>query len=284
MTGTAISVFAPAPSIIRTWHVVRSAYAHGGRCGDVAFALLLSSGCTAIVVIDVAGHGAARAPLSSAIADAITAALLSDASPGAALGCADERLRTFDDESPYAVAFVALVHPALRTVVYASAGHDVAFALADDGRVRQLAPTVPMLGIPVAVRVRDGAFALGATETLVIVTDGVADSRPAGSNHFFGAERTARAVARSLRAGGDPARAVLDAACAHAHGRQADDIAIAVTRVERLWTTWPVPLSRTASRFIQLRDVRPHDLQCAHGPKCGGVVQRRVARDRIKCR
>ena len=91
----------------------------GALCGDVAFALRLDSGRTALVVIDIAGHGTARAPLSAALADTIAVALRHDESPAGALAAADEQLRTFDDASPYAVGFVALVHPVLRTVVYA---------------------------------------------------------------------------------------------------------------------------------------------------------------------
>lgn len=224
-------VASPPPSIVRIWHCVRAAHGEDGYCGDTAFAIPLASGRTAIVVIDVAGHGAARASLASAIGDAIGVPLVLGASPAQALGCADERLRTFSDECPYAVAFVALVHPALRTVAYASAGHDMAFILSDDGRIRHLGPTAPMLGMPVAASPCDAVLALDAPMTLVIATDGVADSRPAGSNDWFGAERTARTVARSLRDGDDPACAVLDAALAHAHARQADDIAVAVARV-----------------------------------------------------
>jgi serine phosphatase RsbU (regulator of sigma subunit) len=202
----------------------------GECCGDMVFVLPLDSGRKAIVVIDIAGHGLARAPLSSAIAEAINEALQGDASPSVALQRADELLQTFEDESPYAVAFVAVVHPAVRTVVYASAGHDVAFTLADDGRIRHLMPTAPMLGIPLRNHACDATFVLDPTETLVVATDGVGDSRPAGSDHFFGAGRTARAVARSLRSGTDPARAVLEAAYAHGGDYLADDAAAVIAR------------------------------------------------------
>lgn len=218
------------PSAFMVSSAVRGC-AGGERCGDMAFVLPLDSDRTAIVVIDVAGHGAARAPLSSALADEVTSGLRRDGSPAAALACADQRLRTFDDEFPYAVAFVALVHPALRTVIYASAGHDVAFTLAADGRIRHLAPTASMLGIPLANNACDAAFVLDPTETLVIATDGIADSRPAGSDQLFGASGTARAVARSLRDGSDPARTVLEAAYAHGGGRPTDDAGIVVVRV-----------------------------------------------------
>jgi sigma-B regulation protein RsbU (phosphoserine phosphatase) len=194
--------------------------------------LPLSSGRTAIILIDVAGHGAARAALSSAVADEIVTALVHDESPSVALDRADQLLRTVDDEIPYAVAFVALAHPALGTVVYASAGHDVAFTLADNGAIRQLMPTAPMLGIPLANNACDAVFTLDPTETLVIVTDGVSDSHQAGSSDFFGATRTALAATRSRIDGTDPSKAILEAARAHVGGVQADDAAALVVRLQ----------------------------------------------------
>jgi phosphoserine phosphatase RsbU/P len=233
----------------------------GGELGgDAAFVLPLDSGRTGIVVIDVAGHGAARAPLSSAIADEITAGLRCDGSPAAALGRADAFLRTIDDESPYAVAFVAVVHPSLRTVVYASAGHDVAFALADDGRIRDLPPTAPMLGIPIANHACEAIFVLDPTETLVVATDGISDSRPAGSDDFFGAIGTAHAVTRSLRAGTDPAQGVFEAACAHGGGDQADDVAVIVARL------LPWRPRRSADRQFRPRSIRFDDARNADVP------------------
>jgi sigma-B regulation protein RsbU (phosphoserine phosphatase) len=202
------------------------------RCGDVAFVVPLETGRTGIVVIDVAGHGAARAPIAWTLAAEISASLQVDGSPAAALGQADERLCAVDDESPYAVAFVAVVHPVSRTVVYASAGFDAAFALADNGRIRHLPPTATMLGISLAKHACDAVFTLSPNETLVIATDGISDSRPAGSHDFFGATGTALAVLRSRIAGTDPALAVLEAARAHEGAVQADDDAVLVVRLQ----------------------------------------------------
>jgi serine phosphatase RsbU (regulator of sigma subunit) len=225
---------ATAPSILTVSSSVRSCEG-GARCGDVVRTLPLRSGHTAIIVIDIAGHGAGRAPLSSAIADEITTALSHGDSPASALDKADQRLRTIDDETPYAVAFVAVLHPILRTVVYASAGHDVAFTLGDDGRVRYLMPTAPMLGIPLANHACDAVFVIDTTQTLVIATDGISDSRPAGTDQLFGAIGTVRALTRSLREGCDLAQAVLEAARAHEGGRPADDVAVVIARLG----SWP---------------------------------------------
>lgn len=221
----------PTGSHVRAWTAVRAAGGHEVPCGDRAFVLQLNSGRTAFITIDIASHGTSRAPLSSALAQMIATSLRCDGSPAAALGCADEWLRTVDDEYPYAVAFVAIVNPIAWTVVYASAGHECAFTLGDDGRIAQLMPTAPMLGILLTFNPCDAVFCLNPAQTLVVATDGVAESRPAGSVDFFGAEGAAREVARSLRTGADPAHGALEAACIHAGGCQVDDAGILIVQL-----------------------------------------------------
>ena len=87
-----------------------------------------------------------------------------------------------------------------------------------------------MLGIPVALYPCDAVLRMEPHETLVLATDGVADSRPAESIDFFGTTGTARAVAQSLRAGGNPALDLL----ASARGRQVDDAGIMIARIAPL--------------------------------------------------
>jgi Stage II sporulation protein E (SpoIIE) len=100
-----------------------------------------------------------------------------------------------------------------------------------DGQVRPLHQTAPMLGVPFQVRPCDALHALAPSETLVVVTDGVSDSRPSDTMNFFGADRTARVVARSLDRGDNPAQSVFAAACAYAGDRQADDIGILIALI-----------------------------------------------------
>lgn len=218
----------PASFGIRTWQAVQAADLDGGACGDRALTLLLDSGRTAAVLLDIAGHGPKRAELSSAVAEVIVSSLVSDPSPAVALGCADRTLRTSDAEFPYALAFLAIVHPVLRTVVYASAGQDCAFVLGRDKHIRSLPPTAPMLGIPLTLNPCDALFYLEPTETLIIATDGISESRPPGSVAFFGVAGVAGAVAGSLRSGDDPALGVLEGARVHAGGKLADDAAVVV--------------------------------------------------------
>jgi serine phosphatase RsbU (regulator of sigma subunit) len=223
----------PLPLTLQTWHAEREAFAQVGPCGDQTMLLPFSAGRIALVVIDVTGHGPARARLCVLVADAITTSLRYNSSPANALVAADAQLRESGDEHPYAVAFVAVADPRNGLVRYASAGHDCAFVLDDRGGLRHLAQTAPMLGIPLALQAYDAFLRLGADETLVIATDGIAESRPPGTVDFFAADGTARAVRRSLQNGSDPARATLDAACNHACGTQINDAAIVVANIRR---------------------------------------------------
>ena len=225
---------------MHTSTVRRAAYGLPGPCGDEARVVKFISGHIGVVVVDIAGHGGTRAPLSSAVADEMLAGLVKKRSPAAALGYGDRALRMLDDDVPYAVAFAALINPTRRTLVYASAGHDLAFTIDHRGRVCDLKPTAAMLGVPMAINPCDALTQLDPDSALVIATDGIADSRPAGSTEFFGAVRAAAAVRRSLAAGYDPAFAVYDAAVAHAGGHQSDDATVVVVHAraalaDELW-------------------------------------------------
>jgi serine phosphatase RsbU (regulator of sigma subunit) len=181
-------------------------------------------------MVDATGHGRAPAPVSSALTGSIVGAVLRGVSPAGALRRADERVRSFGGELPYAVAFVAIVDPQ-QGVLYASAGHDLAFTLHDDGHIDELEPTAPMLGVSRAFHAGETRIAFDKTQTLAIASDGVADSHPAGTQTFFRSAAVARVVARALFENEDPARAVLEAALAHDGGRQRDDMSVVVARI-----------------------------------------------------
>jgi sigma-B regulation protein RsbU (phosphoserine phosphatase) len=215
---------------IRTWKISRSAEACGGPSGDRIFSLPLRSGRTAVVSLDIAGHGSSRATLSLAVARTIIASLTRDPSPAVALGYADRYLRTSGDTLPYAVAFIALLHTQHRSVLYASAGHDCAFILDSCGHARPLATTTPMLGVPLTVNPIDVICELSPADLLVIATDGISDSRPAGSRSFFGADGAARAIVSAWQSEFDPAAAAFAAALAHAEGRLSDDASVLVAQ------------------------------------------------------
>lgn len=226
----------PQPLRVRTATAVAAAYDEAGVCGDAIRVANSYDGAFAFALVDVAGHGAARAPLSRAVGDAVMAALVAGATPSAALAAGDARLRCCDDECPYAVAFAARLHPRSGSLVYAVAGLELAFVLDRGGRQWPLAPTAPMLGIPWPLHPCDGVRSFAQGGTLVVASDGVGDSRPAASVDFFGAERAAAVVEHAIVAGADAAHALVAAARSHAGNVLRDDAAALVVRVQEMET------------------------------------------------
>lgn len=215
---------------LRTAAAVRG-FGGAVRCGDAIRRMDLRSGCQTLVLVDVAGHGAERSFLSAVLAETIETALLARRSPAAGLLAGDAFLRECGDETALAVAFAAVVNPATGAIRYASAGHETAFVLTPDGRPIELAPTASMLGVPMPFGACDAVRRLHPGDALVAATDGVSDSRPAGTTDFFGLARGALSVFGALRAGRDPALALLDDALAHAQGLVRDDSAAIVAYI-----------------------------------------------------
>jgi serine phosphatase RsbU (regulator of sigma subunit) len=217
------------PAVLHTAAVVRCQQRQG-RCGDVAATFRLPSGNHALIVIDAAGHGEARAQLADIIAEVMIATLTCEESPGQAVFLAHEWLATSREALPYAVAFAAIVHPLSGTVLYACAGLEIAFVIGANGRARRLVPTSPMLGIPIRTEPCEAALTLRLADSLVVTTDGVGDSRRIGSTNFFGMSGAIRAAARTNGSPRRCAEAILNAALDHAAGVVVDDAAVAIVR------------------------------------------------------
>jgi hypothetical protein len=214
-----------APAVFQTAAIVRCQQSRG-RCGDVAATFRLPSGNHGLLVIDAAGHGEAGAHLADVIAEVMITTLTCEESPGQAVFLAHEWLATSREELPFA----AVVQPLTGTVFYACAGMEIAFVMAASGRAQRLTPTAPMLGIPTRCAPREAAFTLRTSDSLIVATDGVGDSRRIGSTTFFGINGAIRTAARTHGNARRCAEAILDAALAHAAGIAVDDAAVAIIR------------------------------------------------------
>lgn len=221
--------FLAPPARISTSVAIRAAHGETGPCGDAARVTTLIDGRIGLAVVDIAGHGAPCATISAKVLNILFNSLALDASPAIALVEADRYMRQAPLENPYAVAFVAVMNPLTRTVAWASAGHELAFMLHEDGARYDLHATSPMLGIPLTLRPCEAVT--GPLRTLVVATDGVGDSRPPHSNDFFGTARAADAVRAVLRTDDDPASHLLRVADEHGRNQQRDDAAAIVARM-----------------------------------------------------
>jgi serine phosphatase RsbU (regulator of sigma subunit)/CHASE3 domain sensor protein len=139
----------------------------------------------ALVVVDIAGHGATEGILALRCKEMLRTALTSGAAPGAALDTTAEVLGNLGDEV-FLTAFVAVIDTADGRVRYANAGHPPAFVIGDHDVV-SLEPTGPLVGL-LAPGWATAESRIGPGANLCAYTDGVIETR-SPDNEFFGPER-----------------------------------------------------------------------------------------------
>ncbi|MBL7495408.1 SpoIIE family protein phosphatase [Frankia sp. CNm7] len=230
--------------------------AEGELAGDWFDAFETPDGRVAVVVGDVAGHGATCGVFALRLKQLLTAALSRGAEPATAVQWVVEALG--DTGETFATALVALVDPGGGEVVYANAGHPDALVLragtrtyleddpdeeaglasfldlddeealdhlAKPGDVEPLASTGPLMSSLVA---EPGAWRLGRLrldpgDVLFVYTDGLIEARD-GDNRLFGRSRL---VEELVRVDGRPPGQLLEDVFAavrqHAPGRPSDD-------------------------------------------------------------
>ena len=153
--------------------------AHGVLAGDWWGALPLEGGRTALLLLDVAGHGELAGLVLQRLRSVMTVALRSGFDAGTAL---TRGAVSFSDaaDGRFATALVAVVDPAAGTIAWANAGHPAGWLLpgGDCARRTTLAPTGPLLS------------ALGGTwatesvpftpdDVLLVWSDGLVEARDA---------------------------------------------------------------------------------------------------------
>ncbi len=112
--------------------------------GDWFDALVLSDGRVVVSVGDVAGSGLQAAVLMSNVRQLIRGAAHVYANPMMMFDVADRTLSSEHEES-MVTAFVGVIDPSRRTMLYASAGHLPALLRTPDGRILELqAPGAPL--------------------------------------------------------------------------------------------------------------------------------------------
>jgi serine phosphatase RsbU (regulator of sigma subunit)/CHASE3 domain sensor protein len=139
----------------------------------------------ALVVVDIAGHGATEGILALRCKEMLRTAITSGAAPGTALGTTAEILGDMGDEV-FLTAFVAVIDTADGRVRYANAGHPPAYVVGADDIV-SLEPTGPLVGL-LAPGWHTAEAVIGPGDNLCAYTDGLIETRNV-DNEFFGPER-----------------------------------------------------------------------------------------------
>ncbi len=140
-----------------------------------------------VLLGDVTGKGVEAASMTSLVRHGARFLSKHEQSPGKILSRLNEELR----EQPgmwLCSALCARLHR--DRVVISSAGHPAPFIVREDGRIREIGVTGPILGAWSGGASVERSVVIAPDETLFLFTDGVVDTR--GETERFGAQRLKR--------------------------------------------------------------------------------------------
>jgi PAS domain S-box-containing protein len=200
--------------------------------GDYYDYLRLPHGGLALAVGDVSGHGFDAALHMVQARTMLRAVILTQSDPGAALSQMNSLLLDELDEHRFMTLVLACVHPELRTLRYASAGHTTGYLIDSGGGLKaELRST----GVPLGL-IRGASFesvevaGLEEGDIVALFTDGIVES--VDDEAYYGPEGALKAL-RSHRhaSASDIVHRVCESAQAFARGPQTDDMTIVVCKV-----------------------------------------------------
>jgi hypothetical protein len=202
--------------------------------GDFYDVLALEDGRLAIAVGDVAGHGVSSGLVMSMAKSALAVQVTFDPDVSAVFNTLNRTVFQTARKRLLATLCYALLDPARRELVYASAGHLFPYRVTVEGMVEALESVAYPLGVRGKLVVEPRTARLSAGDTLFLFSDGIVEARPEGSEEVFGFERLEQSLAVHARLGVDRLRdAVLsDVARFTAHAPREDDQTIVVLRLE----------------------------------------------------
>ncbi|HWH13792.1 MAG TPA: SpoIIE family protein phosphatase [Miltoncostaeaceae bacterium] len=212
--------------------------------GDFYDAEVLPDGRLAVLVGDMAGHGAASAAQAAGLRFGWRTLLAVDPAPSTVLPALNRQLAR--PELRADGLFASLLHLVIGpdgTGEFALAGHPPPLVLSADGCAELLPDGIgPLLGVMDRAAWPVTAVRLAPGETLVAFTDGLIEARraPAGANgggasEVFGVARACEILERESRAAVQArVERLVDAARRHDGGRLRDDVV--VLAVERIRT------------------------------------------------
>lgn len=159
--------------------------AEGVVAGDCYDLFTTRDGSIALVVVDIAGHGATEGILALRCKEMLRTAITSGDAPGTALDTTAEILGDMGEEV-FLTAFVAVIDTGDGCVRYANAGHPPAYVVSPDD-VTPLDPTGPLVGL-LAPGWETAEVVMGPGDNLCAYTDGLIETRNV-DKEFFGPER-----------------------------------------------------------------------------------------------
>lgn len=211
--------------------------AEGVLAGDWVDIVAIPHGQVALVVADVAGHGAEAGLAALRIKHTITVGLAEGQSPATILSRAATTFAHEDER--FATAVLVIVDPQTLTFTWANAGHPAPLLFGEEG-LALLDPTGPILS-RFGGEWDEGSGHIAAGEIVVGFSDGLMESHDTDGN-----ELGVAGIVRSLGRLDVPAMALVGRLVAAARARSVDwrrdDVAIAALSIV------PAPVAATTTR------------------------------------
>ncbi len=158
--------------------------------GDYFDFVPLPGDCIGIAIGDVCGHGMGSALLMVELRAYLRAFAQKSSDVGENLTLLNNALASDLEQDRYATLIFCRLHPATRTLIYASAGHTPGFILDSSGMVKRTLEStdIPLGFLPEHSFSCSDTIGLEPGDILALLTDGITDAeRPDQS--FFGLER-----------------------------------------------------------------------------------------------
>ena len=192
--------------------------------GDLYDVFVLPSGNTAILVLDVSGHGISAALLTGVVKMSIQHWLAETEDPAEGIRRVNRDLLMCTTQGQFVTMCVGIWNHTDRTWTYCAAGHDAGVLIAD-GRLTSLPGTGALLGVLEDFSWTSTTVKLSVGERAILFTDGVieagAPSQPLGSSGM--AEVLQASMTASLR---DMVSRLVDEANRRCEARACDDMTI----------------------------------------------------------
>jgi hypothetical protein len=180
-------------------HVYLPATEVGGDFYDV---LALEDGRLAVAVGDVAGHGVSSGLVMSMVRSALAVQVTFDPQVDSVFATLNRLVFQSARRRLLTTLTYALLDPARRELLYASAGHVFPYRVSREGRVHELEAGSYPLGVRPGVLPPVRLERLEPGDSVVLLSDGVVEAHPEGNEEPFGFGRLSESLAR--HAGGGP--------------------------------------------------------------------------------
>ncbi len=201
--------------------------------GDFYDVLALEDGRLAVAVGDVAGHGVSSGLVMSMARSALAVQVTFNPEVEAVLATLNRVVHQSARKRLLATLCYAVLDPQRRELLYASAGHLYPYLVSQDGKVHPLEYDAYPLGVRPQIEVAARSTRLAPGDTLFLLSDGLVEARPEGSDDLFGFPRLEASLRRAAHLPVSKLRdAVLADVAAHTgNAPREDDQTVLVLRV-----------------------------------------------------